>query len=252
MIKYIVLFILLVPCLAFGASALNLDFGKNEIKQGSLETAKILLKADAVQRVPLQKLKGQTLADTLYFYDVSPLMRKEGSDYFEAEAKVIFAKAPETNALGTKFGEEDLLITWGNSQVLPTEAAQGFIFGKFEIPSRPKILLWLSVTLGVGILAFLIIWGRKKYLIKTTLKKKKRALKQELLSATTYQEVVDLWKKKHKFFDEFPQVEEPFKSFEAVLFKYQFKPRQNEAEISQVIEAYRDFVRKVEGGLNGI
>ncbi|WPU65521.1 hypothetical protein [Peredibacter starrii] len=252
MIKYIAFFILLIPCLAFGATALNLDFGKNEIKQGSIETAKILLKADAVQRVPLQKLKGQTLAETIYFYDVSPLMRKEGSDFFEAEAKVIFAKTPETNALGTKFGNEDLLVTWGNSQISPTEASKGFIFGKFEIPSRPKIILWLSIILGLGVLIFLVIWGRKKYQIKTARKKKMQDLKRELLGATNYQEVVEVWKKKHKFLDTFPQIEESFKGFETVLFKYQFKPRQNETEMAQVTEAYRDFVRKIEGGLNGI
>ena len=252
MIKYFVLFIILIPGLAIGATALNLDFGKTEIKQGSIETAKIQLKADAVQRVSLQKLKGQTLAETIYFYDVSPLMRKEGSDSFEAEAKVIFAKAPETNALGTKFGDEDLLVTWGNTQVSPTQVEQGFIFGKFEIPSRPKILLWFSIILGLGVLTYLFFWGRKKYQFKTAQKKKLQELKRELLGATNYQEIVEVWKKKHKYLDNFPQIEDAFKGFETVLFKYQFKPRQNETEISQVTEAYREFVRKIEGGLNGI
>lgn len=252
MIKYVILFIFILPQIAFSATTLNLEFNKGAIKQGSLESARILLKADAVQRVPVQKLKGQTLSNTIYIYDVSPLVRKNGSDFFETNAKVIFVKVPETNALASKLGSEDLLITWGDIPVSPTEGAKGFVFGNFEIPSRPKILLWLSILVGIAVLSVVGFWCRKKYQLKSSLKKKKQALKSELISASSYQDVVEVWKKKHLFLSEFPQIEEAFRTFEGILFKYQFKPRQSEAEVSVVIEAYRDFVRKIEGGLNGV
>lgn len=252
MIKYVILFILILHQIAFGATPLNLEFNKGAVKQGSLETARILLKADAVQKVSLQKLKGQTLGNTIYIYDVSPLVRKNGSDFFETNAKVIFVKVPETNALVSKLGAEDLLITWGDIPVSPTEGAKGFVFGNFEIPSRPQIFLWLSILVGVVILSCLGFWGRKKYQLNSSLKKKKKILKSELISASSYQEIVEVWKKKQLFLSEFPQIEEAFRTFEGVLFKYQFKPHQSEAEVSVVTEAYRDFVRKVEGGLNGV
>lgn len=252
MIKYIIFFILVCSQVAFGATNLTLQFSSAEIKQGSLETTKLLLNADAVQKISLQKLKGQTLGDTIYIYGVSPLMRKEGSNSFEADAKVIFVKIPETNTVAFKQDAEDLLVTWGNVKITPTEAAKGFIFGNFEIPSRPKIILWASILIGLGLISGTVLWGRKKLQHKAALKAKSKALKTELLSAKTYPEVVDVWKKKHSFITAFPQIETSLKDFEVVLFKYQFKPRQSEVEINAVMEAYRDFVRKVEGGLSGV
>ena len=252
MIKYLILLILICSQLAFGTTNLTLEFVAQEIKQGSLESVKIHLNPEAAQRISLNKLKGQTLGETIYLYDVSPLMRKAGSSNFEADAKVIFVKTPETNALAFKQETEDLFITWGNTQITPTEAAKGFIFGNFEIPSRPKIILWLSILLGVGLLTFLGFWGRNKYRTKQALKAKTRALKAELTTAQTYAEVVNVWKKKHLYVSTFPHIEDSLKDFETVLFKYQFKPRQSEAEINVVMEAYREFLQKIAGGLNGI
>lgn len=216
-----------------------------------MESAKIILGPDAAQKLHLQKLKGQALANTLYLYEVSPLIRREGGNSYEADARVIFVKVPETHVLTFKDGSEEVAVTWGEVEIVPTEA-QGLIYEKFSIPSRPKIIAWTLIFIGLIVLGLLGRKGHRKYASKQIQKKRLAELKQELLNGKEYQDVVSIWMKREDFLKAFPHIESSFRELESVLFKYQFKPVQSDVEKNIVIEAYRSFLSQISGGFNGV
>ena len=252
MIKYFFLCLIFLAFNAWPKVSMDLHFSRAEIEQGNIEPVKLLLETDGVQKVQLQKLKGQTLGDSLYVYEVFPLMKREGGAGFEADAKVIFIKVPEGRTVTHKLPQDELVISLGNASIKPTEAPQELIYENFSIPSRPKIILWISILLGLGLLAY---FGHKFYFSqkkKKILREKRLKLKSDLYNGTQYSEVVSIWQKREVFLKEFPHIEEAFRKFEITLFKYQFKPTQSEVEKSLVVEAYRSFLQEIMGGFNGV
>lgn len=237
---------------AFAAVGLHLDFTQKALKQGKIEDAVIQMDENSVQKIELQRLKGQSLSDTIYLLDVSPLVKKDGGSKFEAEAKVIFLKKPEGQVLLHKLSGEDVAVTWSQVEITPTEASQGLIFGQFEIPSRKNIVIWLIslLTLVFGI-AFFLKYRRRLQEKKNALMRRKKH-KAELLEAREYSQIVHVWMERDIFLKEFPEIQEAFKKFEVTLFKYQFKPYQSEAEKAEIQEAYRAFMDHIQGGLSGI
>lgn len=232
--------------------SMDLHFERPEVQQGNIESAKLLLETDGVQKVQLQKLKGQTLGESLYLYDVSPLMKREGGAGFEADAKVIFVKVPEGKVITHKLPQDELVISIGNTSVKATEVPEKFIYENFTIPSRPKIILWTSILIGLSLLAF---FGRKLYRSvqkKKSLRQKRALLKSELYAGEDYQGIVALWLRREVFLKEFPHIEDAFRKFEVVLFKYQFKPYQTEVEKALIVDAYRSFLQECMGGFDGV
>lgn len=231
---------------------LRLDFPENEIKQGALVHARLLVTAGAVN-LPLQKLKGQTIAETLYIQQLSPLLRKDGAAEFEAEAKVIFISIPQTNILPGKIGDTDIAFTWGAVTVTPTEVPKEMLWADFTAPDvlyrNWQWLILIALFLLLPYPAYLV-WKKRSF--KSREKKRKLALISEIKSCRTYDEVVALWKKKHTYLPTFPHLEGPFIELEKVLFKVQFKPSQSEQEKSQVMDAYQKFLTETEGGFRGI
>lgn len=248
--KIFFIFLIIFSNGIFAAAQMHIDLNAAVIKQGSLVDAVIRLDSNSVQQVELQKLKGVSLGETLYLYQVSPLLRS--GDSFEADAKIIFLKVPEGKYLIHKLGENEVSISWSDVEVLPTEAPVQFLFGKFEIPGKKRVV---EISILLLIFSFMIFGGLK---LKRRLKKKKElrkirsGLKDKVMSASEYQEVVSLWQQKVLLTKEFPHLSDHFKELETVLFKYQFKQSQNEIEKMEVMKAYRDFVNKVQGGFNGI
>ena len=251
MIKYIGLFLLLLSGISSAAVRMELQFENGKIKQGAIESAKVLLSPEATQKIQLQKLKGQALANTVYLYEVSPLVRKEGANSYEADVRVIFVKVPETKFISFKDGAEEVAVSWNDIEVVPTEA-KGFTYEHFSIPSRPKIIAWTLIFLA---LIFLGLGGRqvfKKLNAKKKHKERLAALKNEILSANEYQSVVTVWMKRAEYLKVFPQIEPAFRELESVLFKYVFKSQQSDIEKNIVMEAYKSFLSKISGGLNGV
>ncbi len=77
-------------------------------------------------------------------------------------------------------------------------------------------------------------------------------MKDRVMSAREYHDVVTLWQQKALLLKEFSHLSKPITDLEIVLFKYQFKQSQNETEKAEVMKAYREFINKVQGGFNGI
>lgn len=247
---YRIFFFLLFISIAHAEVSLRIHFPNPKVKQGSLASASIILDGQALQQFEIQKLRGQTLSDTIYFQSVGPLLKKDNE--YSADIKLIIAKAPENHTVTGKIGQTDLSVNLMNIELLPTEAPKTFIFGTFEIPKEFKIFGWI---VGLIILGALVVVGykiRNKLQSKAELKKKKISLKAEILNANTYEDIVVVWKKKFLYQETFPHINDAFKDFETVLFKHSFKPKQSELEKSEVVGAYKEFTSKIEGGFNGI
>ena len=248
--KAMVIFILLLSAVA--QAQIEFTFQKAQVKQGSIERAVIRIAPETMQKISLGKLKGATLGESIYLYDVDALSRRAGAEVFEAEAKVIFVKVPTGSEVTDKSFGFGLPVRWSPLTITPTQEGQSLIFSNFDIPERSRTLaltgiLLCLLLLGVGVFLF-----SKKLDRKRALKQNKLRLKTELLSAKSFEDLVVLWKNKSKYLDEFPQITEPFAHFETVLFKYQFKPTQTEREQADALDAYSTFVRNVEGGFDGI
>jgi hypothetical protein len=231
---------------------IGLEFSVPEIKQGSIVSAQIKLDADSAQEMPLQKLKSKTFAESIYVYDVGTPLRKEGRPYFEADAKIIFVKVPETNQL--TFSDEGMSykVFWNEVKIIPTEVEKSFLYGAFDIPSRFKPLKWILFTLGILGLSGVSYWITEKLKIKKNRKKKLQEVKSKLVAANSYEEVVAVWMSRQTYLSTFPAIEEAFRQFELKLFKVQFKPTQTEQEKTLILDSYREFLNSIKGALDGI
>ena len=249
MIRFFIL--LLIFCTqVYAAAQMQLDLSSSVVKQGSLIDAVVRLDSNSVQQIELQKLKGVSLADTIYIYQVSPLLRSGES--FEADAKIIFLKVPESKPVIHKIGEKDISVSWSDVEVQPTEAPEKFLFGQFEVPGRKRILEILAALIAFGLIVLVIYKLSQKSKKKKALRQLRAELKDKVMSAREYPDVVNLWQQKALLQKEFPHLADPFKELEKVLFKYQFKQSQNEIEKAEVMKSYRDFMTSVQGGFNGI
>ncbi len=229
---------------------MHINFSNPSIKQGKVEEATIYLDESTAQKLLASKIAGQSLESTIYLMEVGPLTKTENN--FEASAKVIFLKIPESKALLYKGSHGEFPVTWSPVEIVPTEATQELIFETFSIPAKKDLVLWFGLLLIAALLIFIILKFRKAQLIKTQIKKRRASLRDDLLKGSNYVEVVEIWKKREEYLNEFPAIHDHFKKFEQVLYKYQFKPSQSEAEKIEVMQAYREFVNNVSGGLNGV
>jgi hypothetical protein len=227
---------------------LELTSPTTKIRQGELVSGKLLLKEAAVP----PGLSGQTIKDTLYLYRVGPFLRQSGEAALVADVTFVFVQVPGPPILTDKIGSEEVEVVWRDFEISPTESPSELLFTDFTVPLRRRWLWWGISALGL-IMAGVFGWQIfRRHSLKKQLQQSQRSLKQELLQATDYTQVVGLWKKKRDFLKTFPQLEESFTTMEMTLFKYQFKPTQTEAEIRLVLEAYEHFKLDVGGKLHGI
>jgi len=253
-VKINAFFILLFLSFSSLAGVLKIDirFPEGKIKQGAIVPVKLLFDLPASQGLPINKIIGQTLGDTFYVFKAKPLLTKDNWNAFESDAEIILAKVPEAKPVSYKLGNDEVMITWNDVEFVPTEAPKEMIYGNFEIPSRAQVLKW-TLILAAILLVVIVGWKiKQKISHKKALKSRKAAIKDEIISAREYQDVVKVWQKKSQIIKEFPRIEGNFKNLETVLFKYQFKPSQSEAEKIEVMNAYRDFISQSQGGFDGV
>ncbi len=250
--RLILVLIFLFPqvCLAF--EGIYFDFKTDKIKQGSFQSVLLKMDESTAEKIDLQKLKGENIGETVYIQDVGPLAKMVDAHYFESTATIIFLKVPATDGLLYKTSKFEIPVKWSKILVIPTEAGKELLFGSFTLPQKVRIIFWLFGTIFLVIIFLIIFNFRKKWQAKKAIKFKRNNLKDEILSAARYEQVVNLWKNKHSFISQFPHLDEPFKVLEQVLFKYQFKPHQSEQEKAEVVKAYKEFKNKIDGGFNGI
>ncbi len=251
MTKILLLFLLLISQ-AWSAEKLTIGFTAQEVRQGSLVKAKLFVPPEMVN-VPVQKLKGETAAETIYFHQISPLFKKEGSANYESDVQLIFTKVPESNHLTIKVNDLPVDLEWNSIQVIPVETPEGMLWADFTAPDFFEgKLTWIWISLLIIILAAggYFLWTKIDK--RTKEKARKQKLIDEFKSCQSYDDVVAFWKKKRIFIKDFPHLEATFPDFEIVLFKYQFKPVQTESEKSEVLTAYRNLVNQSEGGFRGV
>lgn len=228
---------------------LNLVLSAQEAKQGEIVQGKIVL-GQSEGQVALSGLNGLNIQKTIYLISISTFIGKNGN--YEADAKVIFLKKPEAVSLQETVNGEEISFKWTPIEIIPTEEPQSFLLGNFDIPSRRSFTLWIMGGTGSLVLIFFVIFlirlGKKKQLLKA----EKSKLKKDLLNNETYTDIVTMWRQKQVFLEAFPVINEDFKEFEKVLFKYQFKQTQNKTEIEEIISAYKTFCLSIQGSLDGI
>ncbi len=246
-IRYV--FSLLILVLALPArSDIFLELPQDQVKQGSLVSGKFKFDLTSVSSDDVPKLRGQTLGDVLYVHQIGPLIGRSGGSVYEAEAKLIFVKVPSGTSVPAAGGK----LTWGNLTVIPTEAPKELLFGHFTVPARRQLMLWVGIAtiLILGSLLSLKVW--RKFRARREEKQRRQQLKKTLLSAKDFDSVVELWRTKRSYLSEFPHIADPLRELEVVLFRYQFKPSQTEAERTEVLHAYQRFTEAVAGGFDGI
>lgn len=232
---------------AWSRVGLELVIETPTVKQGEILSGKLIVK-QAEGQTALAGLQGKNISKTLYLLKVAPFMGKLGT--LESEVKIIFLTVPQTNAVSDLINNEEVFIVWNNVEVLPTETSKSFLLGDFDIPSRKKILMWFLVSgLVFFILAF-AIWARKKKLSKKKLKLHQDNLKQALMNCSSYDQIVQMWSNKKEYLSAFPKIENRFKTFEEILFKYQFKSTRTDSEIQEIMIAYKDFKAGIAGVIN--
>lgn len=246
--KY-VLCLLLFSFSALANVQMELSLSNNYPKQGEIVTARLIIKETQGQS-SLQGLKGKNFEKTLYLLSLSPFILKNGN--LESEVKIIFLKIPQTTFVRETLNGQDVMISWGDITVSGTEEAESFLLGDFDIPKKKKFFVWIMSGFLFLLVVLGTLWITRKNKKKKVIRLKKLALKEELVSCHSYEEVVSIWKKKLTYLSVFPQFENNFKNLEQVLFKYQFKPSQTEKEKSEVMEAYKQFRSEIMGGEHGV
>lgn len=250
--KYMVLVLLFMISNTFAAERLSLSLNSSEFRQGALVKGTLKLGPSQVN-IAVPKLKGQSFGETLYFHLVSPLLRKENSDSFESEVQVIFIKVPESTSLSGKIGNDEVVIEWNPVTIIPVETPEKMLWAEFTAPDYiVRNWYWLLLIPVLALLAFFGIRVSNKMTKRGKLREKRRLLAEEFKNCRSYDDVVGLWKRKQSYLKEFPVLEEPFRKFETVLFKYQFKQTQTEDEKAIVLKAYQDLLMESEGGLRGV
>ncbi len=247
--KLFLLIFLLTSFQVFSSVELRMKSLSRSVAQGELLNVVIFVPPSQGE-VSLKGLSGKHFAETLYIYSLDPFVFKNGQ--LETNAKVIFTKIPKQDYLQAEVEGSSYLIKWSDLSVTPTEVAEGFKFGNFEVPKAWPV---------VGIIVFLILLMAlvipiKKWLVKRKNKESQKLFTKkclsEMQSASTYEEIVTVWLQKEKYHKAFPTITDDFKKFEAVLNRHQFKPNRSPKELSEIQEAYEKFKESLRGVLHGI
>lgn len=237
---------------AWSADRLQLVFDESEVKQGALIKARLFVPASSIN-VPVQKLKGENIAETIFFQQISPLFRKEGSEAYTSDVVIIFTKVPESNMVTAKVGNQEFELQWNELKVDPVEATGQMLWADFTAPDFfEKSLTWILWIVGVLLIAAGGFFLGRRFSKKAKEQKRRRLLAQEVRSCQNYEDVVNFWKKKRNYLRDFPHLEETFPALENTLFKYSFKPSQTETEKEEVLRAYKKMMEASEGGFRGI
>ena len=228
-----------------------INFNEKKINQGSLQDVNLIIDEESFTKLDSIKLLGLTINETLYIQSISPF-KKENSNQFSANATVIFLKIPKESSNVFETPKGKIEIAWGNIQLTPTEAPQGFLFGSFEIPSPKNILLVLISLIAIGALSFAGWKLKKKRDKKRKAQKILENLKKQIRNSGDYESIVETWKRKHEIISCFPNLTTPFAVLEKELFKVQFKPAQSDLEKELVKKAYDIFLEQIKGDLDGV
>ena len=247
--KKIIILLVFISLSAWSKVGMILVPDSSSIKQGEIVRARLLIQ-ETDGTSSLSGITNKNIGEVLYLYHVGPFMMKQG--VLESEVKIIFSKVPTSNQVTETIEGEPITIRWSDLKVIPTQQPEGFQFGNFEIPQTMKWIPWAIGLLIVLILLLIVAKFNRRLGQKKRLKDLQRKLKDELLGADGYEGIVQVWQKKRIYLQQFPALEENFRTLEQTLFKFQFKPQRNESEMAAIKTSYESFKRDISGVLNGI
>jgi hypothetical protein len=218
------------------------------VKQGEIVQTRIQIK-DYDGAI---SLNGVTLAETIYFYKMSPFIRNPENGSMQTEGSIIFLKVPKTNEVSGPLQNQEVLVTWKDLIIQPVQAPESFLFGEFQIPKQLNVIMIVFLSF----ISLTLIWIIKRHIHRRKLKSVKIALinqlKDQITSAKDFSEVVNLWKMKHQYLESFPTIEKDFSDWEQTLFKYVFKPHITEMEKQLVMSSYEDFKTNIGEKIRGV
>lgn len=247
-----ILFFVFLSAKVLSMDKIALFIPQNEVNQGALVRATLIIPPESIN-FPIQKLKAETVGEAVYFQQLSPLLKKEGSVAYEAEVRIIFTNVPENRSVSGKIADQEFVLEWNDIRINPVEATGKMLWADFTAPDFFEgswKWLWITLIIIPFIGGGFFFW--RKLSRKKRDKERRRKLGQEFLACSGYEEIVEFWKKKHVYLKEFPQLEMSYRTFEETLFKYQFKPRQTDTEKELVVQAYKKLSEECKGELRGI
>jgi hypothetical protein len=237
---------------AYASVGIELKFSNSVINQGAIEKAEVLFDKEALAKIDVNNLKGKSFNDVLHFVEIAVPVKTASDERLKSDSAVVFIGIPEKNELTTKIGNQEVIIKWSDLSIVPIKPDKNFLFGNFEVPTSKSWnkFIFFTLFLIVGSLVAFSIY--KKKMIKRKAMLRKRKFKNDLLAARKYEDVVEIWKKKHELIEIFPQISPPLKDLEKILFRHQFKSQQTDGEKAEVMKAYNEFSEKIRGVLGGI
>lgn len=162
--------------------------------------------------------------------------------------EMIFLKKPQTNKV--YLSTEDALH-WNPIEVMELEIPQTAIIHDLNFDLKNRGWIVYLVILAITLMASVFMCF-KKLKPRLEVKKRKRAVKEVLVKAHTFEEVTAIWKNKHFYIETFPFIEEEFNKFEVVFYKYAFRPNLSREDQAQVTKSYSKFLDSIRGGHFGV
>lgn len=246
------LFFLILSAEVLSMDKLALFIPESSVNQGALVKATLIVQPEAIN-FPVQKLKAETVGEAVYFQQLSPLLKKEGSVAYEADVTIIFTSVPESRTVTGKIAGQDLVLEWNDIRINPVESTGKMLWADFTAPDFFEgswKWVWITLVIIPFLAGAILFW--KKYDRRRREKERRRKLGEAFLSCSKYEEIVEFWKKKQLYLREFPELEAKYRTFEETLFKYQFKPKQTDSEKELVVQAYKKLAEDCKGDLRGI
>ena len=200
-------------------------------------------------------LVGEVLPATVSGYVGQPLDNKRvGDDFYiisldADKAEVIFLKKITEGQIAL---DEKSLIKWTPIELKEVEVPQGvnLLEQHFHLPSSR---LWIMALVVIMVLLALgIKYDFIRYRTDQALKKMRQTQKDLMFAATHFEEITEVWRKKHQLIEMFPGIEEAFLKFELEYYRVAFRPDIMDEDKKKVEKKYQDFLDLIRGVHFGI
>lgn len=239
--KNLVWIVVLWTSIAFAQFEILPSEQSKAVKPG--EVAEVLIKLSdesLVNAITPQSLQAQGDAASFFLYSLSPWFKNK--DVWEIKGKIVFGKSFTPDQIyNFSINNESVQFQfkgwiWSpNPEDIPKE----FSYEEIQIftrswwiknwPITAIVLLLLIISLVKVTTIFL--HSRKTAL---EVKKRKNQLKDEIINAQTIQDFALLWLKRDEVKHTFPTHEASIRKFFDELNRFQFKPRVEESELTQL------------------
>lgn len=202
-----------------------------------------------------ESLVGEVLPASVSGYSGNPIENKRiGDDLYivsmnEESAEIIFLKKLSNNRVML---DEVSTIAWSPIELKEVQVPQGIslLEQQFELDSKKTWVIVLVILLII--VAFIVKYYFTHLKPKKMLRRKKQGEKNKIFEASTFNEVTDVWRKKHQLIEMFPAIEEAFLRFEVEYYRVAFRPEISEEDKKKVEKKYQEFLDLIRGVNFGI